>query len=492
MRRRFLNRTVLENAAVILVLLVVAILLANVIAFIASRDRLPPATTLGDVDVSGLTVDEAIRTTIARLQEPVVLRYLDQSESLKPETIGFRVNEPVARLQLEALIAGQQGLDKLPAFILRQSGAPARIPLPYQYSEPQLRAALNELAARYDREARPPVPDLTTGTVTPRQVGALLNLDEAARAVLAAMSSVASRTVDLPVDVMPLGMTGVRSLEPAVLARLKPFTDQPGNLAGVFIKDLRSGEELAINGDVAFSGAGWLKLALILEAYRARALPIPQALREKLEVVSARGGPAEINEVLRMLGDGDAQLGADRVNATLHKLGLRSTFLAQPFDQAVRPPSMVTPANARGDINADPDPNAQSTVADIGVLLEMIEQCRNGAGGMLLAFDDAFSAAECDDMLTVIAKNAFSGPIEAGSGRAVVFHRQAWDERNHGDAALVRSPKGEYVIAVMLHGQGQLDWAETWPIIGDLARLSYGFFNEEMPPAPPPPASPPP
>jgi len=95
-------------------------------------------------------------------------------------------------------------------------------------------------------------------------------------------------------------------------------------------------------------------------------------------------------------------------------------------------------------------------------------------------------------MLTVIAKNAFSGPIEAGSGKAVVFHRQAWDERNHGDAALVRSPRGEYVIAVMLHGQGQLDWAETSPIIGDLARLAYGFFNEEMPPAPPPLAGPPP
>jgi len=492
MRRRFLNRSTVENATAIAVLLVVAVLLANVIAFVTSRGRLPAETTLGDMDVSGLTVDEAIEATIARLQEPVVLRYRDQSELLMPEAIGFQVNELVARLQLEALIAGQQGLDKLPAFVLRQTGAPARIPLPYQYSAPQLQAALNELAARYDREARPPVLDLAGRTVTPAQAGALLHLDEAARAVLAAMSSVASRTVDLPVDVVPLDMTGVRLLEPAVLERLKPFTDRPGALAAVFIKDLRSGEELAINGDVAFSGAGWLKLALFLEAYRAHAPPIPQALREKLEGVSAGSDPAEINQVLRMLGDGDAQLGADRVNATLQKLGLRNTFLAQPLGEAVRPPSVVTPANMRGDISADPDPNAQSTVAEVGVLLEMIEQCRSGAGAMLLAFDGAFSAAECDDMLALIAQNPFSGLIQASSGKGVVFHRQAWDERNHGDAALVRSPGGEYVIAVMLHGQGQLDWGETSAIIADVARLAYGFFNEEIPPAPPLLAGPPP
>ncbi len=492
MRRRLLNRAVLENAAVVLIVLIAAILIANLIAFVGSRNRLPPETTLGDLDVSGLTVDEAIRATVASLQEPVRVRYLDQNTQLAPDAIGFRLNEPVARLQLEEIIAGQQGLDKLPAFILRQNDNPRRLPLPYQYSEPQLQAVLAELAARYAREARPPAPDLASGTVTPGQDGTVLDLATASRMVLEAMGSSRSRVVDLPVDIMPLGVKGVRSLEPAVLDRLRPFIEGEGNLAGVFLKDLRSGEELTINGEVAFSGAGWLKLGLILEAYRANELPIPPGLREKLEVMSARGGPAEIDDVLRELGDGDPQLGADRVNTTLQKLGLRNTFLAQPFGQTISPPSIVTPANARGDLNADPDPNAQSTVADIGVLLEMLEQCRNGSGGMPLAFDGAFSAAKCSEVLDVIARNPFVGPIEAGSGGAVVFHRQAWDERNHGDAALVRSPAGEYVIVVMLHGQGQLDWANSSMIITDIARLAYGFFNAEIPPAPPSPTGPPP
>ncbi|MDW8352610.1 MAG: serine hydrolase [Anaerolineae bacterium] len=492
MRRRLLNRSTLENVAVVSVILIAALLIANVIAFIGSRNRLPPGTQLGDLDVSGLTVEEAIGVATEALQRPVILRYGDQSIELAPATIGFRLNEPVARLQLEAIIAGQQGVDKLPAFILRQHTGPGSLPLPYQYSEPQLQNLLSELAARYNREPRPPAPDLASGTVTPGQDGVLLNIADASQAILAAMRSGRSRAVDLPVDVMPLGFKGVRSLEGAVMERLRAFTERKGNLAGVFIKDLQSGEEYALNGDVAFSGLGWLKLGLILEAYRANELPIPTRLRSTLEAVSARGGTAEVNEALRALGDGDAQLGADRVNATLQKLGLRNSFLAQPPGENTTPPTVVTPANARGDVSADPDPNAQSTVADVGVLLEMIEQCRNGAGGMILAFDGAFSATKCEEMLAVIAKNEFAGLIAAGSGDAVTFHRQAWDDRNHGDAALVRSPKGNYVVAVMLHGQSALDWAETSAIIGDIARLAYGFFNETMPPAPPPLTAPPP
>lgn len=491
MRRRIETRTLLENGAVVLVIGIVAILIANVIAFVGSRNRLPPETRLGDVDVSGMTVDEAIAATVARLRQPVTLRHLDENASLDPEAIGFRVNESVARLQLEALIAAQQGLDKLPAFILSQY-RPTQLPLPYQYSEPKLQALLSELAGKYNREARPPVPDLATATVTPGQDGALLNTADAYNAVLLAMQSSLSRTVDLPVDVVPLGEVSVKTLEPMLTERLKAFTDRPGNLAGVFIKDLRNGEEWVVNGDVAFSGAGWLKLAIVVEAFRQATSPVPQALRAQLAMMASQGGAAEINEVLRALGNGDPQAGIDRVNLTLHKLGLRNTFLAQPFGQLTHPPTIITPANARGDINAAPDQNAQSTVADVAVLLEMIEQCRNGTGGMILALSAEITPEKCNAMLDVIAANAFTGLLAAGSGEATVLHRQSWDARNHGDAALIRSPQGDYVLAVMLHGADALDWTETSALIGDLARLVYGFFNARIPPAAPPIAAPPP
>lgn len=495
MRRRPSIRALLENAAVVLAIAVFALLIANVISFATSRNRLPPVTRLGDIDVSGLTVDEAISRTATLLQEPVTLTYLSKSTSLTPDAINFRLNDAVAKIQLEAVLARQQGIDKLPAFMLRQHINPTQVELPFQYSEPKLQATLNDLATQVDRETRPPMPDLISATVTPGQDGALLDPTEASETVLTAMRSGVSRTVNLPVDVIPLGAASVKSLEPMLAARLKPFTDVAGNVAGVFVKDLRSGEELVLNGDVAFSGAGWLKLPLIMEAYRVSTLPMSQTRRVQLDVISSGGGIAEINEVLRALGDGDVQRGIDQLNGTLHKLGLRNTFLAQPFGQTTQPPTIVTPANARGDINAAPDPNAQSTVADIAVLLEMIEQCSNGTGGMILAFEaveDAFTKEKCDEMLDVIGQNGFADLIAAGSGNATAFHRQAWDERNHGDAALVRSPRGNYVIAVMLHGQDPLNWADTSVLISDIARMVYGFFNGEMPPAPPPLTSPPP
>jgi hypothetical protein len=206
--------------------------------------------------------------------------------------------------------------------------------------------------------------------------------------------------------------------------------------------------------------------------------------------MSAQGSGAAANEALRTLGTGDAALGVDRVNAMLHGLGLRNTFLAQPFNQPAVPPAIVTPGNSRAGISASPNPAAQSSVADIGVLLEMIEQCRAGVGGLALALGESITPAKCADVLTAIAENRGAGLIRVGEG-AAALQRQSWDENNHGDAALVRSPGGSYVIAVMLHGKDRLNWAGTAPIIGDISRLAYGFFNESLPPAAPPLAAPP-
>jgi hypothetical protein len=437
-----------------------------------------------------LTTDEAIGKTVAALQAPVTLSYLGRPLELLPDQTDFRLNEVVARLQLDALIDGQQGLDKLPAFMLRQYIGPTHLATPYQYSEAKLQDMLNAIAQQNNREARPTTPDLASAKVAGRQEGTALNRGEATDLILAAMASGISRTVDLPVDVIPLDDASVKALEPLVQARLQGFNAVGGNVAGVFIKDLRTGAELALNGDVAFSAQGWLKVPIILEAYYASTTPISDALRTQLVQTSAQGSDIAANEVLRLLGDGDAQRGLDQLNTTLHKLGLRNTFLAQPFGQPTAPPTFITPANSRGDISASPQATAQSTVADMGVLLEMIGQCRAGSGALGLALGEAMTTEKCAAMLEVVGENKDSALIKAGSGDAIVLHRQSWDDNNHGDIALVRSPAGDYVIAIMLHGGDKLDWANTAPIISDISRLAYGFFNESLPPSTPAPATP--
>jgi hypothetical protein len=490
MRRRISTRTLIENGAVIGVVVLVAFVLVNVISFATSRGRLPPETRLAGVDVSGLTPEEAISRTVEALQAPVALSYMGRPIELLPDAIEFRLNDAIARLQLDELIGQQQGLDKLPAFMLRQYASPAQLDAPYQYSEPKLQTALGEIALKNDREARPPTLDLNASTVTPGQDGTSLDLSEAAQRVLAAMASSVSRTVDLPVDVIPLGDASVKSLEPALTERLKAFTDVPGNVAGLFIKDLRTGEELSINADVAFSGRGWLKLAVMLEAVRAAASPLSDTLRAQLSQMSSQGSDSAANDVLRQLGNGDPASGVDRVNALAHALGLRNTFVAQPFDLAATAPTIVTPGNSRGDINALPDPTAQTTVAEVGVLLEMIELCRNGQGALALALGESITPEKCGDVLAALGENRATPLIHVSEG-ATALQRQSWDATNHGAAGLVRSPGGSYVIAVMLHGNAALSWADTAPIIGDISRLTYGFFNGVLPPDVPPLAGPP-
>lgn len=477
MRLRPSARALLENAAVFAALGLIVFIIVNVISFISTRGVLPPETRMGDVDVSGLTLDDAISKTVAALQTPATLRYLAQETPLDPAGVDFRLNRVVAELQLKEMIDAQQGIGQLPAFMLRQHTRRTDLPLPYLYSEAKLQSQLDAIAQRFDRVPQPPQPDLAAGTVAAGGDGRLLNRADAPTLILKALSSSVSRTVDLPVDVMPLGAASVKSLEPQIVERLKPFTDAAGNIAGVFIKDLQTGEELTINGDVAFSGAGWAKLAVATEAARMNA-----ADAAALAAIAGAGDMTAINPILQKLGNGDAQRGVDAVNAMLGRLGLRNTFLAQPFFSSARPPNIVTPANARGDIDASPDPNAQSTVADAGILLEMLWQCSKGEGPMLLAFEDApFTAENCKAVLDAVASSPFDGLIQAGSGNAQVAQRMNWDPNNHGASALVQAGDRSYVVSVLLHGQDALDWSNTSSIITDIARLAAGFFSGQMP-----------
>ncbi len=470
-------RTILENTAVIAGLGLVVFIIANVISFATSRNVLPPETRMGDVNVTGLTIDDAISKTVTALQSPVTLRVITQEVPLDPAAVDFRLNRVVAELQLRELIDAQQGIGELPAFMFRQHIRSNDLPLPYLYAEPKLQAELESLAQRIDRDPRPPQPDVNTGAVAAGGDGQLLNRADATAQILNALGSSISRTVDLPVDVIPLGNASVRTIEPQIVERLSAFTGTEGNIAGVFIKDLQTGEELSINGDVAFSGAGWAKLAVAAEGARMNA-----ADAAALSAIAGAGDINAINPVLQTLGNGDLQLGVDAVNTMLNRLGLRNTFLAQQFFSSVRPPSIVTPANSRGDINASPDPNAQSTVADAGVLMEMLWQCSNDEGPMRLAFENnPFTADTCRAVLGAVASSPFKGLIAAGSGDAQVIQRLNWDPNNHGATALVQAGDRSYIVSVLLHSKDALDWATTSPVITDIARIANGFFSGQMP-----------
>jgi hypothetical protein len=388
-------------------------------------------------------------------------------------------------------LRSQQGLDNLTGFLTGVTTT-HRIAPPVQYSDARLDEYLYQLAGQFNRDTAQPRVDSATLAVTPGRNGLNLSIGEAKDSVLAALVSATRRIVDLPLDVVPATAVSPQALDDLVQARLGAFTSG-GNIAGVYLKDLRTGQEYALNGEVAFSAAGWLRIAIALEAFRVTDSPLPASAGDALAAMLADGSPERAADVLLGIGQGDAIAGVDQVNALLKKAGLPSTFLAQPPGLSAPPPAVVTPANSRADISADPDPAAQSTPTEIGLLLEMIDQCRAGAGALLLAFPGQFTPDKCAQAMDLIAAQRIDALIKAATPDGAVIGRQSWDANTHGDAALVRSPGGDYLLSVVLHSKSGLNWADTSSIIQDIARAAYGFFNPgSTPPAPPPFTTPPP
>ncbi|MEA3338381.1 MAG: serine hydrolase, partial [Chloroflexota bacterium] len=126
----------------------------------------------------------------------------------------------------------------------------------------------------------------------------------------------------------------------------------------------------------------------------------------------------------------------------------------------------------------EPDPYMQTTPLDIGLLLEMIYQCSNDGGALMVAYPDAFTADECSQMIEWLTKNRIDSLIEAGvSPGTVVAHKHGFTGDTHADAALVLSPGGDFVLVVYLYRPQWLEWEESSSLIADIATATYNYFN---------------
>lgn len=483
-RRKLSPKDALQLGAGALVFAVLVFVVANLVAFGASRGQLPANTTLGDVNVAGMTAEQAIGAAGAALRQPVMARYQTQSIPIAPADSEFKLNDAVARAQLEQIIRKNAGWDNLAAYALRQVTA-TRLAMPYTYNEEKLLGVLGGIAKEYDRAPAPPAPDASGAGINPGSEGRILNIPAAREQLINALASSITRTITLPVQTASAGAAGLGALKQAIQLQLKPYTDA-GNVAGVYVKDLQSGQELSVNADAAFSAKGWLRLGVALAAMADGRAEITTAsfLREVL--VSAND--ARLNELIKQIGSGDLTAGLQNVNSVMKKLGFASSFLAQPFGAAGRVNTITTPGNTRADVNANPDPNAQSTPAEVGLMLEMLNQCAKTGGPLRIAYPGKFGAQQCGDALRALGDNKFNGLIEAAIPEATaIYRRQSWDDNTHGDAALVTQNNRAFLIVVTLNSANKQDWQNTSALINGIARSSAGYFNNGALPAPAPP-----
>ncbi|MBK8026398.1 MAG: serine hydrolase [Chloroflexi bacterium] len=263
------------------------------------------------------------------------------------------------------------------------------------------------------------------------------------------------------------------------------FDPATSRLGGFYLKNLQTGEALALGDEFAFSGMSLNKIAILTALYRLLDRPPddPTALTIAEAMVCSEN--ISTNEMLAMMGGGNPYEGANRVSEFLQSIGLQRTFIFTPYanDPFITPQAPRTRITDVNQQAAQPDPFNQITVSELGALLDGIYQCGYGTDSPLLSqTNGAFTPDECRHILNTMSYNKIGNFIESGTASGVkVAHKHGWIEDTHGDAAVVFSPGGAYVFVIVLHNPSYLEFAESEPIVEEGARLVYNYFNPDAP-----------
>lgn len=464
---------------ILIVLIVAGVLLAlfvqQILSYRASLRVLPEGTSVAGMDVSGMTVEQAVAALEGVYAQPVQLYYQEQLLELTPDSVGLQFDPEATRAAIEAAVAGRRSFDGLMTYLLRRPTVPIDVTPTVTFSAERLDGFLQRVAQQYDR---PPLPLVALPEALAFRAGqAGYEMDRAAShaQIAQALVSASERRAALVIRVQEAPEPDIAQLEEVLDARLAGFN----GIAGVFVKDLQTGAELSINGDVAYSGNDMLQLAVALETFRVlEQLPTVEQMTLLTQTLT-QGDRAAANQLLQdVVGGGDVYQGVENLNLSMNYLGLVNTFMATPYDDVVVPPAIVTPANSRADVSTQPDPHMQTTARDMGLLLEMVYQCSRGGGALPVAYPGAFSAHECQQLLDILAGYRSDSFIELGLPPAMaVAHKLSISPETHADGGIVFSPNGDFVLVVFLYSPQWLDWTVSNPLITDVATATYNYFN---------------
>lgn len=259
-----------------------------------------------------------------------------------------------------------------------------------------------------------------------------------------------------------------------------------GGVVSLYVQDLQTGQELIRDPDIAFAGMSLLKIPILIETFRTLDGRPNIYHTQLMTETMALSGNYTANLLLGLIsGDDDPYNGTDVVTGRLRQLGLYSTFMAAPYDSIPRegrPTTFLTPANSRLDINTNPDLNMQMTVREVGLLLSWLYNCAQEEQTPLHNLGGSLTAEDCQQALQIMTLNEIGSLIEEGVPDGVpIAHKHGWIGDTHGDAGVIFSPAGDYVLVVILYRPQWLEWEESSPIIANISRLAYVHFNAAAP-----------
>jgi Beta-lactamase enzyme family len=251
----------------------------------------------------------------------------------------------------------------------------------------------------------------------------------------------------LPRSASPRAVRGVRDppLDRSVRALTRAF---PGTSA-VYVEDLVSGKGAAWNARARFPAASTLKVAIAIEALRARAgKPAPgsylDALLRRMLIESDNDAA---NQVESLFG------GGRRVDETLAGTGFRDTWMGGGYlhGTAALPPIPVR-------IESRPSFGCckYTTAFDLARLLAYVHLAAGGRGPLIDRYGSEFTPSDARYLLYLLVHvpdRRKLGRFLAG-GPYTLLHKAGWISTARHDVGLVYWPGGVFVAAVLTWGSG--------------------------------------
>lgn len=293
-------------------------------------------------------------------------------------------------------------------------------------------------------------------------------------------SSGTGGTATTPVNLVALG----EDIQAYLLAA--GFAPEEDTFGSVFVLDLQTGENFSLGQDIAYSGMSLIKIPILVELFRQLDFPPDPYQAEIIVNTMICSGNHTANDILALIGDGDPFVGAQSVTQAMQALGLQNTFTVAPFklgDEPVENRPVVAPEIPADQSRTIPDPFNQTTPEDLGWLLGAVYQCAVDESGPLMdVFSGQFTPTECRQIIRTMSQNQINVLTEAGVPvGTTVAHKHGWIDDTHGDASIVLTDGGDFVLTMALYGRDWLPYEQSWPMMAEIARMVYNAYNPQAP-----------
>lgn len=474
----------------------VVLTLFQLISYSRVRSYFPPGLVVGGIPVGGLDRQQAAERILEAYAYPVEIHYADAVIQIKPSTIGFELDLEGMLSAADMQRVNQPFWESFWNLLWNRNSPTPAVPLLSNVSENRLRAYLkDEISARYDHPPQAAVPLPGSVSFGSGQPGTALNIDRAVILIEDALRSPSARVVNLTYDRTSAPRPSFQNLQ-ILLKQIIQVSGFEGT-AELYLLDLQtnqeihftyqSGETQAPPPDIAFSAESTIKIPIMISVYRRVQLPLSADISSQLEMMidHSENPPADslMDETM------EAGRGPLDVTQDLRDIGLQNTILGAYMSKPLFIQKFQTPANQRQDVNTDPDAYNQTTVSDMGMLLDDIYQCAQYGGGTLVAaYHGAITQDECNQMIDLLGRNKIGVLFQAGLPEGTQFaHKHAWANTNDGlihtigDAGIAFTPGGNFIVSAFMYNASQLVFDPTNQLFAQLSQAIYNYYNSSNP-----------